>query len=288
MSDGRAHSSQHRRPDAATPPELIIRVASALVLGALALLITRAGLWPFAMLISAGAAIGSWEWGRLVRAGRLDSVFVCHAAAVVAAVLLSAAQRVELAFLALGIGLVAVGLLSASRRVSTWSMIGVAYLGLPAIALTVVRSDPALGWLAVAFLFSIVWCADTTAYAFGRLIGGPKLAPQISPNKTWSGFVAGIALPSLVGLAWALWLGNTSLAHLSLLGTGLALTAQIGDLSESAAKRRFRVKDAGHLIPGHGGLLDRIDGFLFAALAAGVILALRSDLSSGAALLIWP
>ncbi|MGI9382150.1 MAG: phosphatidate cytidylyltransferase [Methyloligellaceae bacterium] len=288
MSDGQAHSSEHRRPEATTPPELMIRVASALVLAVLALLITRAGLWPFTILICAGAIIASWEWGRLVRASAFDAVVVCHAAAVAAAVLLSAAQRLELAFLALGIGLAVVGLLAAPRRNSTWSMIGFAYIGLPAVALVVVRGDTELGWLAIAYLFSIVWCADTAAYAIGRLIGGPKLAPRISPNKTWSGFVAGIVFPSLVALGWAVWLGNTSLLHLPLLGAGLALTVQIGDLSESATKRRFHVKDAGHLIPGHGGLLDRIDGFLFAALASGVILTLRSDLPSGAALLIWP
>ena len=288
MSEGQAHSSDDRRPDAAAPPELMIRVASAFVLAALALLIDNAGLWPFAVLVCAGAIIASWEWGRLVRAAGFDVIVVIHGTAVVAAVVLSAAERIELGFIALGAGLAAAGILSASRARSVWSMIGVAYIGLPATALVVVRGDPEYGWLAIAYLFSIVWCADTAAYAFGRMIGGPKLAPRISPNKTWSGFAGGIALPSLVGLAWGLWLEQTSLPHLLLLSAGLALMAQIGDLSESAAKRRFDVKDAGHLIPGHGGLLDRIDGFLFAALAAGVVLALRTDQSSGAALLIWP
>ena len=288
MSEGQARSSDQRRPDAAASSELMTRVASALVLAALALLIDKAGLWPFATLVCACAVIASWEWGRLVGSGGFDMVVAVHAVAVIAAVVLSAAERIELGFLVLGLGLIAAGVLSASRPRSVWSMIGVAYLGLPAIALVVVRGDPGFGWLAIAYLFSIVWSADTAAYVFGRIVGGPKLAPSISPNKTWSGFVAGIALPSLVGLAWGLWLGQTSLPYLVLVSAGLALMAQIGDLSESAAKRRFDVKDAGHLIPGHGGLLDRIDGFLFAAMAAGVILMLRSEQSSGAALLIWP
>ena len=288
MNEGQARSSDHRRPEAAAFPELMIRAASALVLAALALLIDKAGQWPFAALICAGAVIASWEWGRLIGAGSFDAVVVVHGAAVVAAAVLGTAERIELGFLALGAGLIAVGVLSASRPRSVWSVVGVVYLGLPAMALVIVRGDPEFGWLAIAYLFSIVWSADTAAYAFGRIVGGPKLAPSISPNKTWSGFVAGLALPSLVGLAWGLWLGQTSLLHLLLVSAGLALMAQIGDLSESAAKRRFHVKDAGHLIPGHGGLLDRIDGFLFAAMAAGVILALRSDQSSGAALLIWP
>jgi phosphatidate cytidylyltransferase len=167
-----------------------------------------------------------------------------------------------------------------------WSFAGLTYAALPASALVWLRGDPSLGAIAVLYLFAVAWTTDTASYAGGRLIGGSKLAPRISPNKTWSGFIVGALTPALVGYAFAEALKETSAVKLSLVSVVLALACQMGDLIESAVKRRFGAKDASQLIPGHGGLLDRIDGLLLAAIVAAVI-ALRDPASPGRGLLIW-
>jgi phosphatidate cytidylyltransferase len=138
----------------------------------------------------------------------------------------------------------------------------------------------------VLFVFAVAWVTDTASYVAGRLIGGAKLAPGISPNKTWSGFVVGASIPALVGVAFAAAIEETSAPRLALVSIVLALACQGGDLIESAVKRRFGVKDASRLIPGHGGLLDRVDGLLLAAVVAALI-ALRDPTSPGRGLLIW-
>jgi phosphatidate cytidylyltransferase len=148
------------------------------------------------------------------------------------------------------------------------------------------RSDQDLGAVAVLYLFAVAWTTDTASYAAGRLIGGPKLAPRISPRKTWSGFIVGALAPSLIGYAFAAALGGTSAWRLALVSVALALACQLGDLVESAVKRRFGAKDMSHLIPGHGGLFDRIDGLLLAAILAALI-ALRDPASPGRALFVW-
>jgi phosphatidate cytidylyltransferase len=153
-------------------------------------------------------------------------------------------------------------------------------------ALVWLRSDQAYGAAAVLYVFVVAWTTDTISYAAGRSIGGAKLAPHISPNKTWSGFIAGTLAPAIVGYAFALVLGGTTAWRLALLSVALALACQMGDLVESAVKRHFGVKDMSGFIPGHGGLFDRIDGLLLAALLAGLI-ALRDAANPGQGLLIW-
>ena len=173
-----------------------------------------------------------------------------------------------------------------SRDRGMWSVGGLVYAALPAFALAWLRSDALLGAAAVIYLFAVAWTTDTASYAAGSLIAGPKLAPKISPQKTWSGFVVGVLTPALVGIAFAFALKNTSGLRLAFVSIGLALACQIGDLVESWVKRRFGVKDMSQLIPGHGGLLDRIDGLLFAAILAALI-ALRDPANPGRGLLIW-
>jgi len=176
---------------------------------------------------------------------------------------------------------------SAPDRVrALWAVAGLAYVAFPAAALIWLRSDPQFGLDAILFLLAVAWTTDTASYIGGRGLGGPKLAPIISPKKTWSGFLVGILTPAIVGYGFAAYLGGTSPWILALVAIGLALACQMGDLLESAVKRHFGIKDMSQLIPGHGGLFDRIDSLLLAAVLAGLI-ALRDLAAPGAGLLIW-
>ncbi len=168
-----------------------------------------------------------------------------------------------------------------------WSAAGVYYAGFPAIALIAIRQDPEYGFHAILYLFLVVWSADTGAFFTGRLIGGPKLAPSISPNKTWSGFIGGALFACIAGIVFAAWLGHTSIPIVAVLSIVLALISQGGDLGKSFIKRFFGVKDTSGLIPGHGGVLDRLDGLVFAAIGAGLIAAAADPLKPGRALLVW-
>jgi len=141
---------------------------------------------------------------------------------------------------------------------------GVPYIGLATAALLWLRADDGVGRSAVLFVMLVVWASDIGAYLVGRLLGGPLLAPAISPGKTWSGAAGGLLAAALVGFA-------TLHPAAALLATGLGIAAQLGDLMESAMKRGFGVKDSGWIIPGHGGLLDRLDGLLTAAPAAAAV-----------------
>lgn len=160
-------------------------------------------------------------------------------------------------------------------RAWLWCAFGVLYLGLPLLALQWLReTDDGYGLMHVGWLVAIVVATDTCAYLVGRTFGGPKLAPSISPGKTWSGLLGGVAGAVLVGVLFSAWMPGWSGLPLALLAAGLALTAQSGDLFESWLKRRAGRKDSGMLIPGHGGLLDRLDGYMtatpvFALLMAG-------------------
>jgi phosphatidate cytidylyltransferase len=154
-----------------------------------------------------------------------------------------------------------------------WLAAGVFYIGVPCVALTWLRSDPEAGRHVIFWLFLVVWATDTGGYFFGRGLGGPKLAPAISPNKTWSGLLGGMLCAALVGIGVAWLLDKPSLWPLAAFSAGLAVVEQGGDLLESWIKRRFSVKDMGHLIPGHGGLFDRVDGLLAVGTAAAAVAA---------------
>ena len=139
------------------------------------------------------------------------------------------------------------------------------------LALLAVRGSGWDGFLAALFLGIVVWLTDTGAFFTGRQIGGERLAPDISPGKTWSGAIGGFAIGTLGGLVY--WLFTTSSPWWIglLLAAGISIIGQIGDLAESAIKRRFRIKDSGDIIPGHGGLMDRLDSLTFAALLVFVV-----------------
>ena len=158
------------------------------------------------------------------------------------------------------------------------SAFGAAYVGLPAFVLVWLRQDADYGLAAVLYLFLAVWVTDIAAYATGRTLGGPKLAPSISPGKTWSGLAGGVGCAGLAGAAFGACIAGGSAFRLGALAIALGIAAQLGDLYESALKRRSGLKDASGLIPGHGGVLDRVDGLVAAiALAAVIVLVPHAD-----------
>jgi phosphatidate cytidylyltransferase len=270
----------------AKKPEVGVRIASALVLAAVAIGAAAASSWTFALLVIASCVIVAWEWGRLVRGKNFDSIAVIEAVGITALVVLATLGRPDLALIALAASVAAIGFVGLRSSTLGWSIAGLAYAALPAWALVWIRSDPGFGAIAVLYLFAVAWTTDTASYAAGRLIGGPKLAPRISPHKTWSGFIIGALAPALIGYVFALALEGARPLRLAAVSVALALACQAGDLLESAVKRRFGTKDMSQLIPGHGGLLDRIDGLLAAAILASLI-ALRDPADPGRALLIW-
>lgn len=262
------------------------RLGSALVLAAIGLGAVLASPWTFAALIAGAGAAVAWEWSRLVRGRDIDSAMAVHAAAVAAIALLVTLRRPELATIALALGLAGIAV-TTRQETRLWSLFGLLYTAVPAWALIVLRSDQSHGITAVLYVICVAILTDTASYAGGRLLGGPKLAPRISPQKTWSGLIVGLAVPTLAGFAFAPSALGTSPYWLAFVSLILAAACQIGDLTESAIKRRFGVKDMSGIIPGHGGVLDRIDGLLFAALAAAAIVAFRGIENPGQALLLW-
>jgi phosphatidate cytidylyltransferase len=276
---------EEREDGSRRKPEVTIRVASATVLAALALAAIYQP-WTFLILIMVGSLIVAWEWGRLTRGNGFDGTALISGISVCAVAILVSVGRPDLALFVLAAAAIAIGLTAFRSAGAFWPLAGLTYAALPAAALVWLRGDPSLGATAVLYLFAVAWTADTASYAAGRLIGGPKLAPRISPKKTWSGFIVGALTPALVGFAFASVLKETSAVKLSLVSVVIALACQMGDLVESAVKRRFGAKDMSQMIPGHGGLLDRIDGLLLAAILTGLI-ALRDPASPGRGLLIW-
>jgi phosphatidate cytidylyltransferase len=267
-------------------PEIVLRVVSAVVLAAFALGATLFSPWSFLALVIVGGGIVAWEWGRLTRGNGFDGTALLSAVSVAAIAVFISLGRPDFAFFSLAAAAVAIGVTALPSARAFWSLGGLIYAALPAAALMWLRGDQAFGAIAVLYLFAVAWTTDTASYAAGRLIGGPKLAPRISPRKTWSGFLVGALTPALVGVAFMAVLKSGSALRLALVSVALALACQMGDLFESWVKRRFGAKDMSQLIPGHGGLLDRIDGLLFAAVLAALI-ALRDPSNPGRGLLIW-
>lgn len=261
-------------------PRLIAGAAMAVV----ALALTYAGPVPFALLVGLVALLMCWEWGRVVRGTDFGPQFVVHAAAILAAVAAAASGQPLAGLGAVGAGVAALALLRLGER-PEMSAVGVAYVGLPVVALLWFRSDAALGLLAVLFLFVVVWTSDIAAFAAGRSIGGPKLWPRVSPNKTWSGFLGGVGSTAIAGALFAQMVPGASSTRLALIALALAVVAQAGDLAESALKRWFGVKDSSSIIPGHGGVMDRADSIVAVSTAAA-ILALLLDMAAPARALL--
>jgi phosphatidate cytidylyltransferase len=237
---------------------------------------------PYLEIVAAvSVGLGAREWYRLIK-GSAVSLLLALTATTLAlaafAVFGRAAAPLGPFAMPAAAGLLAAGALAVAvseavtRGRPLWGAFGVLYLGAPALALVALRDIDPNGdgdWLIVS-LFLVVWAADTGAYVFGKLIGGPKLAPELSPNKTWAGFFGGILAAAVTEGVFTFLIGGAVGAAMGF-GAGLSLVAHGGDLFESAVKRHFHIKDSGGLIPGHGGVLDRIDSTLAAALALAIL-----------------
>jgi phosphatidate cytidylyltransferase len=260
---------------------LRLRLVSALTLAPVALGVVALGGWLFALFVAVMTALMAYEWSRLSEArfgqryGRAGGALVLGVGLV--AILLTLLGRPGAAIGAIAVAVLAGALLAWLRgSVPLWTGIGVVLVSLPAVALIWLRSLPELGLSAVLWLVIVVWATDSAAYVVGRRVGGARLAPSISPGKTWSGLGGGVIGASVASVIMAWALGSERLVHAAGLGAVFAVIAQLGDLAESMLKRRAGVKDSGSLIPGHGGVLDRVDGFLITAPALALLLGLKA------------
>jgi phosphatidate cytidylyltransferase len=250
-----------------------LRVASAVVLVPAALAAAWFGGWPYLVLIAIGVALLAIEWGGMSAPVAPTRVAAAVAAAVLIAVFVG--YRGDFLWAWGAILLTAAGAAIVARGVAERpadAAFGVLYIAPAALSLVWLRSTNQGAWWTM-MLFAATWAADIGAFAVGSTLKGPKLWPRFSPNKTWSGFLGGLAAAMAAGsLMASLPAFQLNIWAAALIGFTVGLATMAGDLWESAIKRRFGVKDSGDLIPGHGGLLDRVDGLMFAVV---VMAALR-------------
>jgi len=261
------------------------RVASAVVLVAAATATAFYGGPVFAGFWLLVACAVVWEWQGLIGGERLLARAGLGCLSLAAAVILAHNHALPAALILVGLLCVAVGLLAGPDR-RIWASSGVLYAAALALSVDLLRSGDK-GGIAIAWLFAIVWGADVCAYFGGRLIGGPKLWPRVSAGKTWSGAVVGALGGAGLGAFVAHAFADASAGPMSLVSLAAVILSQLGDLFESAVKRRFDVKDSSRLIPGHGGVMDRVDGFIFAAVFAAALGALRDPSSVASGLFSW-
>jgi phosphatidate cytidylyltransferase len=250
--------------------ELGKRIVSALVLVPLALLVAWWGGTLFFLAVAIVAALSFWEWTRITAASAPDWLVATGMIALVAALLAIALGRPALAALLAGGSALAIVLFGGADAAFRWSGLGLIYAALPSAALLLLREAEG-GFLAILFLAAVVWSGDIAAYFGGRRIGGPRLWPSVSPKKTISGAVCGLGASVVTGMVVAGLAGAGPLLAAGLFAAILGAAGQGGDLLESAVKRRFAVKDSGTLIPGHGGVLDRLDALFAAAVVAAIL-----------------
>jgi phosphatidate cytidylyltransferase len=246
------------------------RALSAIVLAGAVLWLAWLGGVPFRLLVILGAALVYYEWVSMAGLRIHRWAIGGFALAVVAAMLVSGFSAGALAVVLLaGIGVTLAAGWGLGRETSAAAAL--AYAGIAAVSLALLRGDDGAGLKVVLFLFAVVWATDIAAYFTGKALGGPKLAPSISPGKTWSGAIGGTAAGVVAGVAAAAAAGSGAMAVVTVAAFVLAVVAQAGDLFESAVKRRFGVKDSSRIIPGHGGLMDRVDGLVAAGFALYLI-----------------
>ncbi|MEP0707271.1 MAG: phosphatidate cytidylyltransferase [Parvibaculum sp.] len=269
--------------------DLGIRVASALVLAPVVLAAVWFGGWFFAALLAIASVLMALELSALLFGAESRRKAVLLAVTALAAVALASAGLASAALAAGAAGLAFALAARSWTREPLWpAAVAYPYLILPLVALIWLRADANLGLAVVVWLLAVVWAIDICAYFAGRLIGGPKLAPSISPKKTWAGLLGGMAGAVAVAVAASVWIGSGSAVILALIAAGLTILEQAGDFAESALKRRAGVKDSGTLIPGHGGILDRVDGLVAVALGAAILALVNNAAHPAAGVLIWP
>ncbi|QOZ34202.1 phosphatidate cytidylyltransferase [Bradyrhizobium sp. CCBAU 53421] len=290
MSEGEAApaAASEQSPTAAGEQgsrNLAMRVVAALVLAPVAIALAYLGGIAWSLLVTL-AAIGLFaEWLMVTGLGREFRVMVPGIVALLLAGFGLMAGRIDAALVVLGVGAVVVALTSGVRR--NWAIAGLLYAAAAEIASVLLRLDPAKGFAALMFVLLVVWVTDIGGYFAGRSIGGPKLWVRISPKKTWAGAAGGFVASLLVAACFAAFEIGTA-GPLLMLGAVLSVVSQLGDLFESAVKRRFGVKDSSHIIPGHGGLLDRLDGFVAAVIVAAIFGFLRGGADGvGRGLMVW-
>lgn len=278
--------------------ELKLRVLSALVIGPAALAITWIGGLPFSLLVLLCAVIMADEWETIVlgeTSTRERWITVALVGLAVAAGAFGARIGLTSATVAMivlvGAGVAAAVAMRGARLggrdgAVSWAPWGAFYAVVPSLALDSLRAAPNGLWL-ILFLFAVVWTTDIAAYFAGRAIGGPKLMPRVSPKKTWSGALGGLLGAILAGVGVAHLAGAPHLLQVAGVAAAMSVASQAGDLLESRLKRRFDVKDSGRIIPGHGGLLDRVDGLVAAAVVAVIVSTLHGGGRADAGLLFW-
>jgi phosphatidate cytidylyltransferase len=264
---------------------LVTRILAALVLIPVAIALAYAGGWLWLSLVVL-AAIGLYvEWLMVVGAARQMRVVAAGVVALVLAGAGLALGRIEMSLAILALGVVVAAVTAAERR--GWVALGLGYASAALVASVLVRLDQVWGFVALMLILLIVWVTDIGGYFAGRGLGGPKLWPRVSPKKTWAGAIGGFTASLAVAAGFAA-LGLGKMIPLLLLAAVLSIVSQLGDLFESAVKRAFGVKDSSQIIPGHGGLLDRLDGYVFAVVAAALIGFLRHGADGvGRGLMVW-
>jgi phosphatidate cytidylyltransferase len=234
---------------ASGPSNLALRIASSAVMAPATIFIAWLGGWPFVLFWTLAACVVLWEWTMLVRGASPPLT---------------------------------------QTQFAAWMLAGLVYAGILLLGPIALRRDAEFGFAAILFLFAVVWITDIAAYFTGRALGGPKLWPAVSPKKTWSGALGGMVGAVAAGLLVLKLMGLGVAPMLVIVAAALSAISQGGDLLESSIKRHFGAKDASHLIPGHGGLMDRLDGFLTAVLAAVMVGLLRGGLDGPArGLIVW-
>ena len=279
--------SEHDAAPAGSAPgssNLVMRVIAALVLAPLALVIAYAGGWMWALLVTL-VSIGLFvEWLTVVGAGQVAPTAIGTTALAIMGFCMALGWLTPVVLIGL-LGVACIAFLARGKR--GWAAAGFLYGVAALVASVLVRQDPVNGFVALMFVLLVVWATDIGGYFAGRSIGGPKLWPRVSPKKTWAGALGGFGASLAVAGGFAAF-GLGKAVPLLVLSAVLSVVSQLGDLFESAVKRRFGVKDSSHLIPGHGGLLDRLDGFVAAILVAWIIGFLRHGVhSAGSGLMVW-
>jgi phosphatidate cytidylyltransferase len=265
---------------------LWLRVASAAILAPLAIGAAWFGGWPFTVFWGMAAIAVWWEWIGLVDPLGRNVLLVTGICALGLQGTLFETGNLSIAIMIVALGVVA-GIVTAGKQAPAVAG-GMVYASALLMATAIVRSDAVFGFAAIVFLYGIVWGTDIGGFFAGRAFGGPKLAPAISPKKTWSGAIGGTVVAVVAAIAIAAIFSIRNPVMIGSVAFLLSVASQCGDLFESWLKRHFDVKDSSGLIPGHGGVMDRLDGYIFAVVAAAFIGVARGGFDAPATgLLVW-